>query len=129
MFPFAAHHGFADRHGVVPGGNFSFDAAIEEFVFEKKNRIIVAHRGLQQAFGIVGRRGVDHLQPRRVHEVHLRIRGMKRPAMHAASGGPAHHHRRRGVPQIMPLGHEIRDLIEPANDEVDELHLHNGPQP
>ena len=28
----------------------------------------------------------------------------------------------------MSLGHEIRNLIERANDEVDELHFANGPQ-
>src|SRR2546429_2006407 len=29
----------------------------------------------------------------------------------------------------MSLGHEIRNLVEGANDKVDELHLDNGPQP
>src|SRR2546427_5090247 len=50
------------------------------------------------------------------------------PAMHAASGRPAHHHRRRGIPEVMSLGHKIRNLIECANDEVDELHFANGAQ-
>src|SRR5713226_8858955 len=53
---------------------------------------------------------------------------MKRPAVHAASGRPANDHGRGGIPKIMSLGDEIRNLIEGANDEVDELHFANGAQ-
>src|SRR6266849_1909691 len=51
---------------------------------------------------------------------------MKRPAVHAASGRPANDHGRGGIPKIMSLGDEIRNLIERADDEVDELHFANG---
>src|SRR5712691_1907785 len=53
---------------------------------------------------------------------------MKRPAVHAASGWPANDHGRGGIPKIMSLGDEIRNLIERADDEVDELHFANGAQ-
>ena len=55
VYPFAAHHSFPNRHGVIPGGNLSFDAAVEELVLEEQHRIIVPHRGFQQALGIVRR--------------------------------------------------------------------------
>src|SRR5713226_4335836 len=48
--------------------------------------------------------------------------------MHAPSGRPANHHRRRRVPQVMSFGNKICNLIERANDEVDELHFANGAQ-
>src|SRR5580692_490770 len=54
---------------------------------------------------------------------------MKRPAVNETAGRPAHHHRRRRIPQIMSLGHEVRNLVERAHDEVDELQLRNRPQP
>src|SRR5258707_15118798 len=53
---------------------------------------------------------------------------MKRPTVHAASGRPANDHGRGGIPKIMSLGDEIRNLIERAKDEVDELHFANGAQ-
>src|SRR6266567_5598591 len=54
---------------------------------------------------------------------------MERPSVDSASRRPADHHGRRGIPQVMPLGHEIRNLIERADDEIDELHLRDWPQP
>src|SRR6266478_2317775 len=53
---------------------------------------------------------------------------MERSAVHAASGRPANHHGRRGVPEVVSLGDEIRNLIEGADDEIDELHFANGAQ-
>src|SRR5580704_5215764 len=49
--------------------------------------------------------------------------------MHAAARRPAHHHWRRGVPQIVSFGHEIGDLVERAYDEINKLQLRNRPQP
>src|SRR5207245_10834290 len=66
--------------------------------------------------------------PRRMHEIHLRICRMNGPAVHAAARWPADDHGCWSVPQIVALRHEIRNLIESANDEIDELHLTNRPQ-
>src|ERR1700726_1929534 len=63
-----------------------------------------------------------------MHEIHFRIRGMERPAMHSAARWPANHNRRRRVPEIMSLGHKIRQLVEAASDEIYKLHLGDGPQ-
>ena len=42
VFSFAADDGFAERHGVIACGNFFLQAAVEKFVLEEKNRIVVA---------------------------------------------------------------------------------------
>ncbi len=54
---------------------------------------------------------------------------MERPAVHAASGRPAHHQGHRRAPAVVRLGHKIRNLVEAAGDEVNELHLGDGAQP
>src|SRR6266446_2577609 len=128
VFPFAAYHSLPDRHGVISSGNFSLDAPVEKLVLEKEHGVIVAHCGLQQALRVGRRRGINDLQPRRVHEIHFGICRVKRPAVHSAARRPANHHRRGRVPQIMSLGHEICNLVERAHDEVDKLHLHDRPQ-
>src|SRR5882762_7323994 len=129
VFPFAAHYRFPDRQRVISGGNLSLDAPIQKLVLEKEHGIIVPHGGLQQSLRVIRGRGINHLQPRSVHEIHLRICRMKRSPVHTATRRPAHHHRSRRVPQIMSLGHEIRNLVKRTNDEIDELHFHDGPQP
>src|SRR6266403_140025 len=48
--------------------------------------------------------------------------------MDSAARRPANHHRCGSVPQIMSLGHEICNLVERANNKIDELHLHDRPQ-
>src|SRR6266478_1842829 len=128
VFPFAAYHSLPDRHGVISSGNFSLDAPVEKLVLEKEHGVIVAHCGLQQALRVGRRRGINDLQPRRVHEIHFGICRVKRPAVHSAARRPANHHRRGRVPQIMSLGHEICNLVERANNKIDELHLHDRPQ-
>src|ERR1700680_10387 len=53
---------------------------------------------------------------------------MEWPAVHSAARWTANHNGRRRVPKIMPLGHEVGQLIEAASDEIYKLHLGNGPQ-
>src|SRR5215467_9400319 len=48
---------------------------------------------------------------------------MEWPSMNAAARRPANYDRRGRVPQIMSFGHEIRDLVERADNEIDELHF------
>src|ERR1700730_282773 len=63
-----------------------------------------------------------------MHEIHFRIRGMEWPAVHSAARWPANHNGRRRVPKIMPLGHEIGQLVETASNEIYKLHLGDGPK-
>src|ERR1700730_3748687 len=61
-------------------------------------------------------------------KVHFGIGGVERAGMNAAAGWTAHDDGRGRIPEVVALGHEIGDLVERAEDEVDELHLANGPQ-
>src|ERR1700722_14508509 len=63
-----------------------------------------------------------------MHEIHFRVRGMKRAAVNASTGRPANHHRHRRTPKIMRFCNEIGYLIEAAGDEIDELHFRNRTQ-
>src|SRR6202166_1813162 len=125
----APHDGFTDGHGVIAGWQLFLDAAIQIFVLKKQHRIIVAYSRFQKALGVVGCRRIDNLQPRCMYKIHFRIRGMEWPAVDSAARWTANHDGRRGVPEIMPLGHEIRQLVEAASDEIYKLHLGDGPQP
>src|ERR1700736_3612926 len=64
-----------------------------------------------------------------MHKIHFRIRGMKWAAVHSATRWPTNDNRSRRVPKIVPLGHEICQLVEAASDEIYKLHLGDGPQP
>src|SRR5579862_4149165 len=129
VLTFAPHRRFANRNRVFLRRNFFLDAAIEIFVLEEEHGIIVAHRGFQEPLRVVGGRGINNLQSRRVHEIHFRIRGMERAAVHAAARGSSQYHRHGRAPAIVALGGEVRHLIEAAGDEIDELHFDDGPQP
>src|ERR1700704_4925785 len=48
--------------------------------------------------------------------------------MHATAGGAADDDGSGRVPEIMTFGDEIGELVEAAGDEVDKLHLADGPQ-
>src|ERR1700736_7047519 len=63
-----------------------------------------------------------------MHEIHFRVRGMKWAAMHSAARWSANDNGSRRVPEIMSLGHKIRQLVEAASDEIYKLHLGDGPQ-
>ena len=86
--PFAAHRRLSDRHRVILRRKFFLDPAVQKFVLEKQHGVVVADGRLEKALGVMGRRRADHLQAGRVHEIHFRIRRMKRAAVHAAAHGP-----------------------------------------
>src|SRR5579885_1415973 len=48
--------------------------------------------------------------------------------MNAASGRATDDNGRGRIPKVVALGDEIRDLVESADDEIDELHFGNGTQ-
>src|SRR5437588_9025772 len=124
-----ANDGLADRHGVVALRQLLFDATVEEFMLKEEHGIIIANGGFEQPFGIVSRGGIDHLQPRRMHEVHFWIGGMKRAAVHTSARGSANNDGHRRAPAIVRLGHKVGDLVKGAGNEIDELHLRHRSQP
>ena len=125
--PVAAHGGLADRHDVVLGRQLLLDPAVEELVLEEEHGVVVADRGLDQALRVVGRRRLHDLESRRVREVRLRVLGVERAAVHAAAGGAADDERHADARAVARLGGEVRDHVEGAGDEVDELHLGDRP--
>src|SRR3984957_19384924 len=48
---------------------------------------------------------------------------MKRPPGHSAARGTTNNDRHRSVPEVMRFRHEVRNLIEAAGDEINELHF------
>ena len=48
--------------------------------------------------------------------------------MDAAARRAANDHGRGSVPEIVTLGHEVGELIEAAENEIDELHFRDGTQ-
>src|ERR1041385_5464874 len=80
----AMHTGLADRNNMLVFRHLFLDAAIQKFVFEKQDRVIVANGRLDQAFGIAGGSGSDYFHSWRMDEVHLGILRVKRAAMHSA---------------------------------------------
>jgi hypothetical protein len=61
-----------------------------------------------------------------VQKIHFRIGGVERAAVNAAAGRAANDNGRRGVPQVVALGNKVGELVETANDEIDELHFRDG---
>ena len=117
-----AHHtGLPERNNIVVFRDFSFDAAIEIFVLEEDNGIVVADGGFNQPLSVVRRRGANDFQSGIVHKPHFRILRMKWAAVHAASAWATHHQRRGRTPQIMRLRHHVADLVHGAGDKIHEL--------
>jgi len=96
-------------------------------VLKENDGIVVANRGLDQTFRIVGAGRANHFQPRSVHKPHLRILRVKRPTMDVTAAGPANDQRRRSTPTVMRLGNHVYDLIEGTADEIHELKFGHGP--
>src|SRR5579884_3944613 len=48
---------------------------------------------------------------------------MEWPAVHACAGGPADHQRYSRAPAVVDFGGHVHNLVEPAGDEIHELHL------
>ena len=98
-------------------------------MLEIADRVRIADRRDQQALG-VGRGGRrHHLQPRRLQEPGLGVLGVERSAGEAAAGRQADDDRRRDALAVVELGGDVDELVEPAGDEVGELHLADRPQP
>src|SRR5438874_11800714 len=71
------------------------DPAVQPFVLEVDDRIVVPDGGLDQALRVPRRGGIDDLQARRMKEGRLRVLRMERTAPHVAAARAAHHDRGR----------------------------------
>src|SRR5881396_2197784 len=99
------------------------DPAVQPFVLEVDDRIVVPDGGLDQALRVPRRGGIDDLQARRVKEGRLRVLRMERTAPHVAAARAAHHDRGRETGAVARGGDVVREHVVGAGDEVDELHL------
>ena len=114
-------------HDVVLVGHLVLDPAVEVLVLEVEDRIVVADRRLQQSFRVVGGRRLDHLQARRVEEERLRVERVERPAADAAAGRTADDDWHAGAVAIPARRGEVRQHVEAARDEIDELDFTDRP--
>src|ERR1700682_4306737 len=118
----------SERDDVIVVWNFFLDSSIQIFVLEKDHGIVVANRGFDESFGIVGRCRTNDLQSGRVHEPHLRILRVEWPTMQIAAAWATNHQRSGRSPAVMRRRYHIDDLIEGAADEVHELEFGHGAQ-
>src|SRR5277367_1689247 len=116
----------AQGHDVIFGRNFFFDTPVEILVLAEDHRIVVANRGLDETLRVVGARGANHFQARRVDKPHLWILRVKWTAVDVAAARPANHERRGRIPTIVRFRHHIHDLVKSAADEIHELELDYG---
>ena len=142
----AAHHRLAQRHGVMalghlaqlmrrPGHDLLVVVAVERAVvkplgFEEDHRVVILDRGDQQALGIIGVRGDDHLEPGRMGETGLGRLRMGLAAKDAAARGHSDHHRAGELPG-RAIAHPRRflgDLVIGGKDVIGELDFHARPQ-
>src|SRR5579883_1736505 len=128
VFAFPDDLGLADGHGVIGGRKVLLDLAVEALVLEEDDGVVVANCGLDEAFGIVGRRRRDDLQAGRLDEPHFRVLGMERAAVDTAARGSADHDRHGRVPAVAAFGGEIHNLVETAGNKIGELHFGDRPK-
>jgi len=126
VLSFAPDGGFPDGHDVVLVGHLVFDPAIEVLVLEVQHRIVVPNRRLQQALRIVRGRRLHHLQSGRIEKEGFRVQRMERPAAHAAAAGTPNDDGNPGAVAIAARRCEIREHVEAAGDEINELDFAHG---
>src|SRR6266705_3506536 len=95
-------------------------------MFQVEYRIVIADGSFEQSFSVVGRRGNDDFDTRRVEEPGFRAGGMEWSALDATAGGTTNDHRHGNTGAPVHLCCHVDDLIEAAGDEVDKLHLSDG---
>ena len=120
--------GYAQGQGVLAVGHLAAHQAVGFLVLEKDHRVVVADGGLEQALGVVGSAGSDHLQARSVEEVSLHVLGVEQPSADSAAVGDAHGHGdlHRAVGAVAGAGGFADELVDRRPDEVGELYLRHG---
>ncbi len=119
-----------------PGRDRPFVMAVEGAVVEplrlqEHHRIRVLDRGDQQALGVIGIGGHDHLQAADMGEQRLRALAVGLAAEDAAAGRHAHHDRAGevAVGAIADAGRLLGDLVVGRIHVVGELDFDAGFQP
>ena len=105
--------------------------AVKHFVLQEHDRVRIADGRLEQALGVGGGRGCDHLEPRHMRvpcRIFLAVLGgnaRRRPVR------PAEYDRARDLPagHVMRLGRRIDDMVDGLHGEVEGHEFHDGAQP
>ena len=119
----------ADGHGVILAGDLFPDPGepVEALVFEEEHRVVVADRRLEQALRVVGRSRRHDLEAGHLAEPGFGVLGVEGAGVADGPGGTPDHEGHGRAPAVVGLGHVVDQLIEPAGDEVGELHFGHGP--
>src|SRR5690242_8566141 len=117
------------RNRVLALRNFALQT-IEDFRFDKNDRVVITNRGLQQALGICGRGRGHYLEARDVAEPGFQRLGMLGGKLMAGAARPAYHHWRANLPSrhIKHLGGTVDNLVKGQQREIESHHFNDGPQ-
>ena len=119
----------ADRHDLVAFRHWTPGASVQVLVLEVHDRIVIADGGFQQSFRVVGGRRRHDLQPRTMDEPRFGVlRVIQAPAdITATRRAHDNGHRCPAAVTVPERRRLVDDLIEPARDEIGELHLGDRP--
>ena len=87
--PFARPASFSKRNHVILCRHLALNPAIQIFVLEENDRVVIANRSLNQTLGVISGCRANNFQAGVVHEPHLRILRVKRSAMDIATAWSA----------------------------------------
>ena len=102
---------------------------VEQLVLDEDDRVVVADGGLEQAAGVVGSRGHDHLEPGDVVEERLQALGVLGGKPVAGTPLGAQHHGDLALPagDELVFGRLVDDLVHDQHGEIDEEDFDDGP--
>ena len=124
---FALHVGHTQRNGVLLLGHHAL-GAVQGLLLQEHDGVVVTDGGFQQALGVIGRGGDDHLQAGEVGQTGLKALGVLGGGAGAGTGGGAHDQRNLylATEHEAHLGCFVYELVKADAHEVREHQLHDG---
>ena len=119
VFAFNRHAGLAGLHAVRLLGNVA-PLEVQHAMLDVHHRIVVADRGDQAAFGVVGRGGRGDLQARHMHEERIQALRMLRALAPAFADHGTNHHRHGGAAavHVTAFGGHVDELVHGQHQKV-----------
>ena len=124
---FALHVGYAQGNGVLLFRDHAL-GTVQGLLLKEHDGVVVPDGGFQQALGVVGGGGNDHLQAGEVSQTCLEALGVLGGGTGACTGSGAHDHRHLhlAAEHEAHLGRFVDQLVKADAHEVGEHQLHNG---